>query len=392
MLSAFSRNKTSSTVPSNEEVHQTFQGGSVDQQIENLLRESFLREFLENETVTDISFNGEFLTVQDNLKGSYVPYNQPDQDEVFDLGKKIANVQRKELANSNPILDTEISYYRVNFVHSSVSPSGCTFSIRVSKPRLAIRDLEDLANREVVQLLDVLIQSEANLILSGRTGSGKTEMQKSLVKFIEDKKKILLLEDTMDTHLKELFPEKDIKSWRTLTDDARENKITFHEMIKAGLRNNPDWLIIAETRGAEAYDMLESALTGHSIITTIHAKGAPAIPSRIISMIGQEYQLNEILLGKDLVDTIKIGIHLAYEETNEGFVRFIREIVEYTDYTEKGIEYNTLYRRDKVYDEKTGQYENRYVMNPLTKGMLEELKYKELYHLIPSCFKEQGDS
>lgn len=358
----------------------------IESRIEELLANSFLSPFMNNESITDISFNGKEMFIQHNKKGRYRAEYQPTHDEVLSLGKKIADIQGKEFTDSNPILDTEISFLRVNFMHYVVSPSGCTFSVRVSKPRLAIQNLTSLANENVAQLLDLLIKAEINMIISGRTGSGKTELQKLLVGFIQDSKKITLIEDTMDSHIKSLYPNKDIISWRTLTDSSREKKITYNDLIKAGLRNNPDWMIIAETRGSEAYDMLESALTDHAIITTIHAKRGEAIPSRLISMIGQKYNVNEFLLGKDIVNTLKIGIYMSMEETEEGIQRFIREIVEFTDFTEKGVEYIPIYRIKKEYDVVTKTYKNKIETNPLSRETIEELTSKGLYHLIPECF------
>src|SRR5690554_90842 len=290
---------------------------NTQERIQNLIDSSFLQEYLELPNVTDISYNGKQMFIQDNIKGRYLAENQPEHKEVVSLGKKIANEMGKEFANNDPILDTELAYLRVNFVHEAVSPSGCTFSIRISRPQKAIEHLSELANEDVAQLLKVLVKADTNIIIAGRTGTGKTELQKLLVEYIPDNKKITLIEDTMDSHIKKLYPNKDINSWRTLTDDIRDKKITYHDLIKAGLRNNPDWLIIAETRGSEAYDMVESALTDHSIITTIHAKKAEAIPSRLISMIGQKYQVNEFLLGKDIAKTLSIGIYLDMEETKE---------------------------------------------------------------------------
>src|SRR5690625_5019359 len=173
-----------------------------------------------------------------------------------------------------------------------------------------------------------------------------------------------------------------------MTQYSRENPITYRDLIKAGLRNNPDWLIVAETRGSEAYDMLESALTDHAIITTIHAKGATGIPSRLIFMIGQEYEINESLLGREIADTLKIGIHMAMEETDEGIVRFIREIVEFTDFNiNDGVSYNTLYEFKREYDKKSNKHINVIETNPLSKESLKELKFMGLYHLVPNVFK-----
>lgn len=360
----------------------------IEERIEEILKKSFLYTYLKNDFITDISFNGKQMRIQDNLKGRYKADYQPSHDEVIQLGKKIADEMGKEFTPSDPILDTELAYLRVNFIHPAISPAGTTFAIRVSRPKLAIHELEKLANKDVAKLLEVLIKADSNIIISGRTGAGKTELQKLLVGFIPDNKKITLIEDTMDSHIKELYPEKDINSWRTLTDDSREKKIGYTELIKAGLRNNPDWLIIAETRGSEAYSIVESALTDHSIITTLHAKQASAIPSRLLSMIGKQYPVNEILFGKDIVNVLRFGIYLSMEEKEDGKIdRYIREIVEFTDYTEKGVEFIPLYETKKEYDERTNSYIRRTVMNPLSEETLEELKFKQLYHMLPDVFK-----
>lgn len=361
-----------------------------EKEIEELLRNSFLKPFLLDEHITDISYNGTALWVQSNKIGRYKPKEQPTHDEVYRLGKQIADIQGKEFTTSSPILDTDLSYLRVNFVHHSASPSGCTFAIRVSKPRLVTTKLSSFANEDVAKLLEVLVKAEKNIIISGRTGAGKTELQKLLVNFIEPHKKITLMEDTMDSHIKELYPEKDINSWRTLTEDSREKKITFHDLIKAGLRNNPDWMIVAETRGSESYSVLESALTDHAIITTLHATGAGAIPSRLISMIGQSYQVNELLLGQDIVNTFRFGIYLTAEFTKQGIERYIREIVEFTDFTEKGAEYTPIYQVEMEYDEKTDEYKKVLTTNPLSVKTAIELRNKKLIHLVPKVFLPKG--
>lgn len=366
--------------------------GQSENQIENLLNNSFLKTYLTSQTITDIRFNGTHLIIKDNVKGNYQPDNQPSNDEVFQLGKRIADLQGKQFTSSDPILDTELAYYRVNFVHDSISPSGCTFAIRVSRPRLAIEDLSIMANENVNSLLNVLIKAKENLIIAGKTGAGKTEIQKSLVGFIPDDQIILLMEDTMDSHLKELYPNKDILSWRTLEEATRDKKITFSDLIKAGLRNNPDWMIVAETRGSEAYDMLESALTDHSIITTIHAKTALAIPSRLIKMIGQKYQTNEVLLGKDIVDTLRFGIYVTVDSTEHGIIRYIREIVEFRDFTENGVVGVPIYKVVKKRDQHTGIYHKQIITNPLSDDVLADLEYKELIHLLPECFIKKTDS
>lgn len=362
----------------------------MEQRIERLLKSSFLKRYLDDENVTDISYDGTTLRIQDNKLGRYVAESQPSYREVYELGKKVANIQGKEWTSNTPLLNTELFHLRVNFVHPVVSPIGCTFAIRVSRPRLVTTKISDFANADVESLLSTLIEGEYNMVIAGRTGVGKTELQKLLVNHIPNDKKITLIEDTMDSHIKELYPEKDVNSWRTLLEETRENKVTYHDLIKEGLRNNPDWLIIAETRGAEAYDMLESALTDHAIITTIHARGAKAIPTRILRMIGQRFDFDERILGQDIVDTLKIGIYLQSEMTKHGIKRYIREIYEYTGFSNGELRFNPIYQLRRVFDKNTNEYREVLETNLLSDEMIENLTYKKIIHKVPSVFVKGG--
>lgn len=388
---------------------------TMEQKLRAIVDMSFLGAYLgENSHITDISYNGKELYVQDNLTGrrkenvmiTYVDKTEEDghffeetkqrplsSEDVELFIRKIADQCGKQFTTEEPILDTEVAELRINAVHSAVSPFGVTLAIRVSKPRLSITNPEELAPMEVINLLNTLVKSESNMVISGKTGSGKTEFQKYLVGAIPDNSKICLLEDTMDSHLKVLYPSKDINSWRTLTAESREEskRIYYSSLIKAALRNNPDFVIVAESRGSEAYDMLQAALTDHAIITTLHANGATAIPSRLMSMIRQEYTVSDAVLGKDIVDTLKIGVHLAYEQVplENGeylFRRFIREVVEFQDYDiHTGVKCNMLYQRKKEYI--NGNYETTYEFGKLSDILIQRIKDYETYHELPEIFK-----
>ena len=91
-------------------------------------------------------------------------------------------------------------------------------------------------------------------------------------------------------------------------------------------------------------------------------------------------------LGKDIVNSLRFGIYMSMDETEEGIKRNIGEIVEFTDFTEKGVEYITLYSREKDYDENNNAYIEKEIMNPLSDETLKEIKNRELYHMLPNVF------
>lgn len=358
-----------------------------EKQIDALLNDSFVRPYLLDENITDIKFNGTSLRLKDNKKGAYVAPEQPSLEEVTQLIRKIADVQGEQFNDTEAILDIQIGNLRVNAVHEAASPFGTTMAMRVSRPKKVMNSLQEISDEDVEQLLQIFIQADISMVISGMTGAGKTEVQKVLVSDIASNKTITLIEDTMDSHIKALYPEKDIYSWRILDSDDRSKKITGVMYIKAGLRNDSDWIIITETRGAEeAYEIVQAALTGHSMLTTIHTPSALTIPNRILNMVGQEYSINEVRFGKDIIEGLPIGIHMVMEMNEEGEMeRYPREIVEFLDFTENGVIAQTIYQVEHVHVEGE-QYEKIIHKSPISPRLKKRLQEKKMLHLLPDIF------
>lgn len=364
----------------------------TENRIEKILKDSPINQFLDDPGVTDINFDGVKLRIQHNVYGSRI-VTDIDEEEIKKLAKKIADEKKKSFNDSAPILDTEFGFIRVSAIHTAASPDGVSLSLRISRPRLAVSSISEMTyknNQDIAQLLDVLMKAECNIIIAGRTGSGKTECQKMLVGSIPDDKVIALIEDTRDSHIKALYPNKFIYSWQTLLSDEREKKLTMSDLVKVALRNNPDWVIISETRGAEAADILDSVKTDHSIITTLHAKGAMNIPARLVPMVRQTpaYSvMSDLMVGKEIVEFLRFGIYMRYFIEDGKIVRRIKEIVEFTDYTDSGAKGIYLYRFTNEFDPETGKYRPVEIFNPLSQQSVDMLKDKELYHLLPERFK-----
>jgi len=333
-----------------------------------------LKKYFEDKNITDISFNGKEIYVQDNVKGRYKIEESVDASDVEKYIKQITYQNNQQFNDEQPILDTEFPNLRINAVHKTLSPYGITASWRSSVPTLKITNYDSkVAPKGVFSLLEACIKSSCNVIISGKTGSGKTEMQKYLVGFIEDNEKIIIMEDTLDTHLKEIYPNKDILSWQINT--KLDKPILFNDLIKAGLRNNPDWIIISETRGSEAYSMLKSCLSGHHIITTIHSNNAKSNVERIIHMCKEEYNLDQNLLGNMICDNFDIGIHLDHYIDELGVKRFVSEVVEYVSYGRGGTVINPLFTRTTTITKRNGRffYDVSYKYGKMTQRLFDKL-------------------
>ncbi|MEC1177269.1 ATPase, T2SS/T4P/T4SS family [Metasolibacillus meyeri] len=359
-----------------------------EQRIHTILSNSFLGPYLDVESITDIKFNGTRLRIKDNERAPYYPKIQPTEDDVKKLIKLIADVMGQTFTYEQLRLNTEIGILRISASHKRISPEGTVLSVRISRPRLAIRSVESLvgANYEVVeQLFRVLMLAELSIVLSGRTNAGKTEFQKLLVGYMHDDASIFLIEDTRDSHIKALYPERDIISLKTIKDVYE-----MSEAVKDGLRNDPDYLMPAEVRGGETADALDAVKTDHAVIITIHAPSAMDIPLRAIPMIRQSpsyTRASDVSIGNEIVRFFRFGAYLKGERNKEQkTIRYLKELVEFDSYTEKGAEGRYVYRVIKELDPMTGLYVQKQHFGKLSDRTLEELEDKELVHLVPPIF------
>ncbi|HBT71430.1 MAG TPA: type IV secretion protein, partial [Lysinibacillus sp.] len=181
----------------------------LEKRINEILEQSFLGPYLKQLTITDIRFNGTQLRIQDNEIGRYFPPEQPSKEDVQKLVKQISDIQKGNFSHAEPQLDTEIGILRISGTHQRISIDGVNLAIRVSRPHLAISSIAALVTGDhepLEQLFKVLMLAESNLIICGRTGSGKTEFQKLLVGYTAEDANIVLIEDTRDSHIKTLYP------------------------------------------------------------------------------------------------------------------------------------------------------------------------------------------
>lgn len=287
-----------------------------------------IEEIIRDETVTDIGYNGTDLIIESNdVKKKYTGSTKITEEYIVRIIQKFANANGKDFTPKNPILDGKFGNIRINAVHKKNSTAGTTMSLRVVRPRLALRkdNFTDFAPEYMYDFFEKFVELRTNIAISGETGTGKTEFQKLLASFIPFKHKIALIEDTAETFLKEMFPEKDILPWITSPD------VTISDLVKAALRNNPRWILVSETRGEEAYEMIQAVLSGHHIITTLHAINARAIPKRFVNMAKMGYNVSEEALEQDIKRYFDFGVHINRIEYKGHVVRYLSEVIEFNE-------------------------------------------------------------
>ncbi len=302
--------------------------GYLDYAIQELVGLGFIESLMKDEDITDISYNATHLVVESNTKGKYkYPFDKEKDPYFIDkVIQKFASASGGELTPNKASLNATLQKLRLNAIHQHNSPYGATMSLRATRARLALNDdnFHEFAPLEMQEFFESIVKMRCNIFIAGETGTGKTELQKYLMSHIPFEERILLIEEVQDNYAKELFPEKDIFSWIT------NNNMTITQLIKAGLRNHPVWMIIAETLGEEAYEIMNAILTGHKLITTLHAVDARAIPKRMLKMakVGP-FNVDDDSFLEDFYRYVQLGVHIKKRKINGIVQRYLSEVVEY---------------------------------------------------------------
>ena len=307
-----------------------------------------LMPLLENEDITDISYsNGGQLWVKSLSKGVYREHIEGLNNEVMEkLAFQCSNVMGKTFNMAHPLLDAESAELRLNFVHDSIATNGIAVLIRKTPAMIRLKKdkliEEDYVSLKLHDFLMECVQGHCNILVSGETGSGKTELVKYLASHIKEDEKIITIEDTLELHLDKIYPTRDIVAMKT------NNIASYSDVLVACMRQNPRWILLSEVRSAEAVTSVRNSISsGHNILSTIHSDKASSIPMRLYSLLESSQDIDQFV--KSMHRYIQIGIHVKgfFSQQYNRFQREITQVVEfYVDDEENMAKVNILYARD----------------------------------------------
>ena len=168
---------------------------------------------------------------------------------------------------------------------------GETMVLRILENYLEDINLETLgfSNQSIVMLKEILARKYGMILVSGPTGSGKSTTLKSLITMLNDgRKKIITVEDPVESRIEGI-----------VQVQVNQNiGVTFAEVLKATLRNDPDIIVISEIRDEVTAEIaVRAALTGHLVISTIHTNDAVSTLIRLVDMGIPKYLILDSLIG-----------------------------------------------------------------------------------------------
>ncbi|MHA2502639.1 MAG: type II/IV secretion system ATPase subunit [Candidatus Kariarchaeaceae archaeon] len=284
-----------------------------------------------------------------------IPTNVIFEEEI-DLDSfviKLAQRAGRHISISKPLLDAalpdgsrlQISYGR------EVTQFGSTFTMRRFRADpFTITDLvihNTVDSRIAAWYWFLIDMARASLLIAGGTAAGKTSFLGALAMMLKPDLKVVSIEDTAELNLglDNWIPSVSREGFgaETASGESR-GKISMFDLLRAAMRQRPDFIIVGEIRGGEAYTLFQAISTGHSGMGTIHGDSVAGVVSRLESQ--------PMNVPRPMLKSLNL-IHIQQKTRHRGkFVRRATEITEIVDLdpVTKQLITNPVFKRDASKD------------------------------------------
>jgi len=257
-------------------------------------------------------------------------------EELESVLVRLAHKARKHISVANPVVEGSLPEgYRLHAALGEVARRGGTFTIRKFREiPFSIIDLIRLGtvSVELAAYLWLVVESRKSLMVVGATASGKTTTLNAIATFIRPEAKIVTIEETPELNLPH-------ENWVPLvarpSTDPWARSVDLFELLKSALRMRPDYIIVGEVRGSEAFTLFQAIATGHAGMCTMHAENADYAVKRLIS--------EPMNVPEFLVPLMNVFITIKRLAVGERVVRRVVEVREALA-GERGLEWHTLFR------------------------------------------------
>jgi len=321
-----------------------------------------------------------------------------DAAELDSFVIRLAYLAGKNISIASPILDASLPEgSRIQLTYGSeITKRGSTFTIRRFKADpLTISDLIafNTISSEMAAYLWYLIENRASVMVTGGVASGKTTTLNCLSMFIKPEMKIVSVEDTQEINLPHENWIPSVVRLGFKGDERQSGTITLFDLLKAAVRQRPDYIIVGEVRGEEAYTLFQAMATGHLGMCTIHAESVEAVINRLES--------EPMNIPKPLIAMTNIIMVMERTEINGKPTRRVKVAAEVKEFETKTKEILTeeVFRWNPKFDKFTFLGHSALLEKHMKKmGLMEEdiereLKYRKtvLEWMVQQGIRRHGD-
>jgi len=272
----------------------------------------------------------------------------PDEDILNNFVVALGQRCGKQISVAAPILDgTSTEGHRVQATYArEVTTRGSSFTIRRFKERpFTPVDLIKFgtASPEMVAYVWIAVEHGESMMVCGGTASGKTATLNAAALFIRPGAKIVSIEDTREINLPH-------ENWIPGTtrsgigergaDGKAPGEIDMYDLVRAALRQRPNFIIVGEVRGKETYTMFQAMATGHPTMSTMHADSVKSMVNRL--------ENPPINTPRILLTALKFVVIQKHARVGDATVRRVTQIVELVGFEPETNELitNTVYEWD----------------------------------------------
>ena len=302
----------------------------VAEVLDELLGLGPLEPLLKDETITDILVNGpDTVFVERGGLLEKVETRFQDDKHLQRIIQKIVSAVGRRIDESSPYVDARLADgTRVNAIISPLAIDGSSLSIRkFAKRWIGMERLIEFNSVSVpmARVLQAIVGSRRNVLISGGTGSGKTTLLNAMSSYIDVRERIVTIEDSAELQLQQ---EHVVRLETRPANLEGKGEVAQRDLVKNALRMRPDRIIIGEVRAGEAFDMLQAMNTGHDgSMTTVHANTPRDSLSRIEQMIGMSgIEISPRAARSQIASAINVVVQVARQVDGKRRVISISEI------------------------------------------------------------------
>jgi flagellar protein FlaI len=290
-----------------------------------------IEPMIRDKDIEDISCDGDriplYIYHRNPLLGSVVSnvvFGNTDDLDTFVM--KLSQKCGKSISVAEPLVEGSLpDGSRVHAtLGTDIARRGSNFTIRkFTKAPLTPVHMLEYGTMDSTQLayLWLAIENRKSILISGGTASGKTSLLNALSLFIRPSMKIVSIEDTPELNLP--HPHWVPEVARTpISEGKKAGEVSLFDLLKSSLRQRPDYIIVGEVRGMEAYVLFQQIATGHAGLATIHAANLPQLIDRLTTP--------PISLPPSLIQNLDILIFLLQVKSRDRYVRRVNQILEVT--------------------------------------------------------------
>lgn len=366
------------------------EGLSSEELVDRLYREmaeySVLTPYLGSPDLEEININAWNDIALTYLDGSIKKTKEHfrDPQHAADIVKRLLEHSGMIIDNAKPIAQGHLPHNtRITAMKHPIVDDTCGISASIRLLHPASIDNKQLvetefATQEMIDFLCMCMRYGISTVIAGATSSGKTTLLNALLSTIPDNKRVFTIEsgsrELALVRQKDGIVTNNIVHTLSRPSDNPDQDISQENLVVASLRYNPDIVCVGEMRDTEAYSAVEASLTGHTVVSTIHAYAADAAHMRLALLCQKRFPIN---FQVSLMQAGQAFPLVVYAHKLEDYSRRIMDITECEILPNGESKYNTLYRfkilKNEIVDGQCviqGEFEK---VNDMSKAMQRKL-------------------